>query len=175
MPSWNSVSIKLIKWRGWLDLIVNLFSKIHIEIMNFITTLLVICLCCTIGNTAYAQNKKFVPYEVWNDTDGNPINAHGGGILFHNGVYYWYGEYKIGKTILPEWATWECYRTDVTGISCYSSRDLLNWKFEGIVLQAEKNDSTSDLHPSKVVERPKVIYNARTGKFVMWMHIDSAD
>ena len=28
------------------------------------------------------------------DTDGNPINAHGGGFLFHNNVYvyYWYGE-----------------------------------------------------------------------------------
>lgn len=127
------------------------------------------------GISTYAQHKEFVPYEVWTDTDGNPINAHGGGLLYHNGVYYWYGEYKDGATILPKWATWECYRTDVTGVSCYSSKDLLNWKFEGIVLSAEKSDSTSDLHTSKVVERPKVIYNARTGKFVMWMHIDSAD
>lgn len=124
---------------------------------------------------SYAQHKDFVPGEVWTDTDGKPINAHGGGLLYHNGTYYWYGEYKDGKTILPEWATWECYRTDVTGVSCYSSKDLLNWKFEGIVLPAVKNDPKHDLHPSKVVERPKVIYNAKTKKFVMWMHIDSAD
>ena len=26
-----------------------------------------------------------------------------------------------------------------------------------------------------VVERPKVLFNARTSKFVMWMHIDTAD
>ena len=119
--------------------------------------------------------KAFVPGEVWNDTEGNPINAHGGGILYHEGTYYWYGEYKKGKTVLPEWATWECYRTDVTGVSCYSSQDLMNWKFEGIVLPAVKDDASHDLHPSKVLERPKVIYNSKTGKFVMWAHVESAD
>ena len=114
------------------------------------------------------ENTEFIPGEVWKDTDGNPINAHGGGLLYHNGTYYWYGEYKKGKTVLPEWATWECYRTDVTGVGCYSSKDLLNWKFEGIVLPAVKNDPDHDLHPSKVLERPKVVYNKKTGKFVMW-------
>jgi len=116
-----------------------------------------------------------VQYEQWLDTDGNPINAHGGGMLYHNGKYYWYGEYKKGKTILPEWATWECYRTDVTGVSCYSSTDLVNWAFEGIVLAAEPNIKGSDLHPSKVIERPKVVYNPKTRKFVMWVHAESAD
>lgn len=121
------------------------------------------------------KNTKFIPKAVWTDTDGNFINAHGGGVLFHKGVYYWYGECKKGKTVLPSWATWECYRTDVTGVSCYSSRDLLNWRNEGLALKAEPDDSTSDLHPSKVLERPKVIYNAKTKKFVMWMHVESAD
>ena len=41
----------------------------------------------------------------------------------------------------------------------------------GLVL-THSPDVSSDLHPSKVVERPKVIYNDATGKFVMWMHID---
>ena len=86
--------------------------------------------------TNKVQYTDFQPGQVWNDTDGNPINAHGGGLLYHEGTYYWYGEYKKGETVLPEWATWECYRTDVTGISCYSSKDLMNWKFEGIVLPA---------------------------------------
>ncbi len=111
----------------------------------------------------------------WLDTAGNPINAHGAGMLYHNGKYYLYGEYKKGKTILPEWATWECYRTDVTGVSCYSSSDLINWTFEGVVLPAVKDDPEHDLHPSKVLERPKVVFNAKTGKFVMWAHVESAD
>lgn len=119
--------------------------------------------------------KQIVQGAKWLDTDGNPINAHGAGMLYHNGKYYLYGEYKKGETILPEWATWECYRTDVTGVSCYSSPDLVNWKFEGIVLPAVKDDASHDLHPSKVLERPKVVYNPKTGKFVMWAHVESAD
>lgn len=129
----------------------------------------------------YAQNseegkyKSFIPKAQWLDMDGNPINAHGGGVLYHEGTYYWYGEYKKGKTILPEGATWERYRTDVTGVSCYSSKDLLNWKFEGIVLKAVKDDLAHDLHPSKVLERPKVVYNRKTKKFVMWAHVENED
>ena len=118
--------------------------------------------------------EPLVQYGQWLDTDGNPINAHGAGMLYHNGKYYLYGEYKVGKTILPEWASWECYRTDVTGVSCYSSPDLRNWTFEGVVLKAE-NEPSSDLHRSKVLERPKVVYNPSTGKFVMWAHVESAD
>ncbi len=118
---------------------------------------------------------EIVNGEVWLDTQGNPVNAHGGGILYHNGKYYWYGEYKKGETVLPDWATWECYRTDVTGVGCYSSPDMTNWTFEGIVLPAVKDDKSHDLHPSKVLERPKVVYNSKTGKFVMWAHVESAD
>lgn len=146
--------------------------------MNLGKRLLIPFVCCLsifCLSDIHAQHHSFRPGQVWTDTDGNPINAHGGGILYHEGTYYWYGEYKEGETTLPEWATWDCYRTEVTGVSCYSSRDLLNWKFEGIVLPAVQNDPSHDLHPSKVVERPKVIYNTRTGKFVMWMHVDSAD
>ena len=124
---------------------------------------------------AQQKNDAFRPKEVWKDTEGNAINAHGGGIMYHKGTYYWYGEYKVGKTILPSWATWECYRTDVTGVSCYSSKDLLNWKFEGLALKAVPDDPNHDLHPSKVCERPKVIYNKKTKKFVMWIHAESAD
>lgn len=119
--------------------------------------------------------QDFVPGEEWFDTAGKPINAHGGGILYHDGKYYWYGEYKKGKTVLPEWATWECYRTDVTGVGCYSSPDMVSWTFEGIVLPTVPDDPSHDLHPSKVLERPKVVYNAGTGKFVMWAHVESAD
>ncbi len=121
------------------------------------------------------RNRCFQPKEVWYDTEGNPINAHGGGILYHKGTYYWYGEYKTGATTLLSDVGWECYRTDVTGISCYSSKDLLNWTFEGLVLKSVPEDSSHDLHPSQVLERPKVIYNKATKKFVMWAHVDYAD
>ena len=146
----------------------------HCRIIKCILSGVVCALLLPVSMQAQ-KNTAFIPGQVWNDTDGNPINAHGGGLLYHNGTYYWYGEYKKGKTILPDWATWECYRTDVTGVGCYSSKDLLNWKFEGIVLPAVKDDPNHDLHPSKVLERPKVIFNKKTGKFVMWAHVESAD
>ena len=37
----------------------------------------------------------FRPGEIWPDDKGVHINAHGGGVLEENGVYWWYGEDKI--------------------------------------------------------------------------------
>ena len=116
------------------------------------------------------QLNSFQPGEIWPDTDARPIQAHGGGILFHAGTYYWYGEDKDGET-KPGGGCGP--RMDFRGISCYSSADLYNWRNEGLVLTVVPDDSAHDLHSSKVVERPKVVFNVRTRKFVMWMHIDT--
>ena len=40
----------------------------------------------------------FRPGKTWYDTDGKPIQAHGGSILFANDTFYWYGENKEGIT-----------------------------------------------------------------------------
>lgn len=125
-----------------------------------------------IAATAMAMG-GFVSGALWNDTDGKHINAHGGGIMYHDGTYYWYGECKGDLTYRSPGVGWECYRTETGGVSCYSSKDLYNWKFEGVVLEPDTTFSRSDTHPTMVVERPKVVYNESTGKFVMWMHIDS--
>jgi len=116
------------------------------------------------------------PGAVWNDTQGRPINAHGGGVLFHEGVYYWYGELKQGQTYLPQVnKSWGGTRVVAGGVSCYSSTDLVNWKYEGVALPAVPENPDHDLSSEKVIERPKVIYNARTKTFVMWFHQDSTD
>lgn len=110
------------------------------------------------------------------DTDGVGINAHSAGFLYHDGTYYMYGQYYEGLTYLPDCnKQWGGTRVDAVGVACYWSKDLSNWKNEGIVLAAVKDDPGHDLHTSKVIERPKVIYNAKTKKFVMWMHVDSMD
>jgi len=116
----------------------------------------------------------FQPGQVWHDTDGTPIQAHGGGVLYDQGTYYWFGENKDGDTVYDA-QKGLLHRVDVIGISCYSSQDLLNWKNEGVVLPAVKDDPTHDLHPSKVLERPKVVYNSRTKQYVMWAHVDTSD
>ena len=99
------------------------------------------------------------PGQLWPDTDGQHINAHGGGVLFHKGQYYWYGEIK-GKNSLAE-----------VGVSVYSSKDLKTWNNEGIALKVS-DDPNSDITKGCVMERPKVIYNAKTKKFVMWFHLE---
>lgn len=113
--------------------------------------------------------------DVWRDTNGNPIHAHGGGILHHKGIYYWYGEYKKGPTRLVPGQDWECYRVQAGGVACYQSADLQRWTFSGVVLPPNTTNPAHDLHTSKVMERPKVIYNAHTCQFVLWLHVDSED
>lgn len=116
----------------------------------------------------------FRPGEPWLDIAGSPIQAHGGCILYENGTYYWFGENKDGENYL-DLGKGFLHRVDVIGISCYSSTDLLNWKNEGLVLRAEPENPQSDLHPSKVLERPKVLRNHTTGKYVLFTHVDTAD
>ena len=109
----------------------------------------------------------------WLDTDGQPINAHGAGIMAHQNTCYLYGELKAGKTELVPGQGWECYRVPAGGVACYSSHDLLSWHKEGVALAPNTTNPQHDLHVSKVIERPKVIYNERTKLFVMWLHVDS--
>lgn len=144
-----------------------------------ITVINIIAYSCGQKKSVKTQQEtpKFIASgEEWFDTDGNRINAHGGGILYYDSTYYWYGEFKGDSTYWnPKVPNWECYRTEAGGVSCYSSRNLVDWKFEGVVLPSDTIDESSDLHYSNVLERPKVIYNDKTKKFVMWLHVDSHD
>ena len=106
---------------------------------------------------------------IWKDIEGNDIQAHGGCIIEHGGTYYWYGENK-GADNCPG-----ARRVDVIGVSCYSSKNLHDWKYEGLVLESNKDDPQSPLYYKKVLERPKVIYNEKNNNFVLWAHADSAD
>lgn len=100
---------------------------------------------------------KFIPGELWQDNKGNHINAHGGGIVHHSGTYYWYGEKRGG--------------TESQGVNVYSSKDLYNWTFEKLAF-SPSDDKESDIAWGCIIERPKVIYNKRTKKFVMWFHLE---
>jgi hypothetical protein len=112
------------------------------------------------GQVNSIGNQDIVSGEVWKDTDGNVINAHGGGIIFYKGKYYWYGEHRPSSGF-----------TTQVGVTCYSSADLRNWKYEGVAL-AVSDEVGSDIEKGCIIERPKVIYNQKTGKFVMWFHLE---
>ncbi|WP_068609863.1 glycoside hydrolase family 43 protein [Paenibacillus swuensis] len=101
----------------------------------------------------------FKPGERWLDTEGNPIRAHGGGVLYDEGLYYWFGEMRDGFKSFP-------------GISCYTSEDLLNWTYRGIALAPVEAEG-HELHPDRIIERPKVIRHPESGRYVMWMHVEN--
>ena len=103
------------------------------------------------------------------DNHGEILHAHGGQILVENGIYYWIGE----------------NRTQRNKVSCYKSKDFLNWEFCNHILTLDSQvedrflgrDLRLDIPEQKAsigigcnIERPKVIYNEKTQQYVMWAH-----
>jgi hypothetical protein len=110
---------------------------------------------------ANARPETIVPGAVWNDTAGNLIQAHGGGMIQVGKTYYWFGEdHTAGR--------------DYKSVPCYASTDLVHWVSRGDALSG-KGTTIPDLGPNRVLERPKVLYNAPTHTYVMYMHIDSGN
>ena len=122
------------------------------------------CIICFLWPLlAYSQKyHSFRPGELWLDNNGVHINAHGGGFIFYNNKYYWFGEHKIEG---------EKGNYALVGVHCYSSSDLYNWNDEGIALKVS-SEPNSDIAQGCILERPKVIYNPNTKKFVMWFHLE---
>ncbi len=107
------------------------------------------------------------PGQVWLDTDGKRIQAHGGSVMYIDGTYYWYGENKeFTKGNNDVW-TW--------GIRCYTSKDLYNWEDQGLIIPPDTENKHSSLHPSSKVDRPHIIYNKKTKKYVCWIKVMQED
>jgi len=94
----------------------------------------------------------------WFDDQANTVNAHGACVVEDNGRYYLFGEYKTDAV------------NHFIGFSCYSSDDLVNWKFERIVLPRQTGGF---LGPNRIGERVKVMRCPSTGEYVMYMHTDN--
>lgn len=95
--------------------------------------------------------------RFWQTTDAKPINSQGGGIFrFPDPAtgelkYYWYGvhykeadAYRINPSVTLSTSTYE-------SVTCYSSSDLVNWKFEADVLTKEElQKKTASVEPGSV-------------------------
>lgn len=103
------------------------------------------------------------PAKPWLDTDGNKIHAHGGSVLYADGTFYLYGENKEKSTAGS--GIWH------RGVRMYSSKDMYNWKSEGIIVPPETADDKSPLHYAQYLDRPHILYNEKTKKFVMWIKL----
>lgn len=104
---------------------------------------------------------------LWKDIDGVPIHAHGGYIISYGGYFYWYGEDRRRNYY----------------VSCYRSQNLTDWEFRNHVLTTRSETQEYRVRTKirllteegkKVnLERPKVLYNEKTRKFVMWVHYEN--
>ena len=131
--------------------------------------------------------------QIWRDTDGNILHAHGGHILRADGYWYWYGEDRTGGNY----------------VSVYRSRNLHSWEFRNHVLTvdspaayarvrcadlrlcreigeeeyrhrtgAERAVNTAFERDGKKyakvnIERPKVLFCPQTGRYVLWAHYEN--
>jgi hypothetical protein len=105
-----------------------------------------------------ADRNVIHPGEIWKDNRGEHVQAHGGGIIRVRGTYYWFGEERSQDLDRSR-----------RYVSCYSSQDLVRWTFRNQVIKLADPEGFG---PRWILERPKVFHNAKTGRFVMYMHID---
>lgn len=105
---------------------------------------------------------EIVPGATWTvPNTGKHLQAHGPGILKIDDTFYIVGE---NKTAQPGDSLFQT-------VACYKSKDLVQWEFVNDILKAT-TEGNSDLSPEGIIERPKIIYNKKTKKYVLWMHVD---
>ena len=109
------------------------------------------------------NHQSFKPGSPWLDTNGNRIQAHGGSVFFKDGLYYWYGENKEKSTSGSGIWHW--------GVRCYISKDLYNWEDRGLLIPPDPDNINSPLHPSVCMDRPHILFNQKTQKYVCWLKI----
>lgn len=105
----------------------------------------------------YIKGKIIHNGTPWFDEQGNIINAHGACVIEDGGRYWLFGEYKSDES------------NAFPGFGCYSSSDMVNWRFERVVLPVQKDGI---LGPNRVGERVKVMRCPKTGEYIMLMHAD---
>lgn len=127
--------------------------KQHETLLRLFTLLMVF------GATILSR-AQFKNGELWLAADGEHINAHGGNIIQFGDTYYWYGEHRPYRGFTTE-----------KGIAVYSSKDMQTWTNEGIAL-AVSEEAGHDIERGCIMERPKVVYNEKTRKFVMLFHLE---
>lgn len=125
--------------------------------INILIISLIIAIAGCKSSSMHNPEKLIYNGIPWFDNNGDIVNAHGACIVEEGGRYYLFGEWKSDES------------NAFPGFSCYSSDDLVNWKFENIVLPMQKDGI---LGPNRVGERVKVMKCPLTGEFVMYMHCD---
>jgi hypothetical protein len=117
-----------------------------------------------------AQKLNIKNDVFWNTQHNQPLTSQGGGIFTFidpaSGVekYFWYGVHYKEADIYRDNPSVTLEKTSFQSVTCYSSSDLVNWKFEGDVLSREEVMKGGEV---KWVGRLGVAYIKELNKYVM--------
>ena len=107
--------------------------------------------------------------SLFTDDEGHPVHAHGAGLILPgaspataDGRFYMVG---TDQKTQPGWLS--------TGVNLYASHDLQHWSFVASIFNTSQITTPNPEGGRYRIERPKVLYNAKTRRYVMWFHLDS--
>lgn len=115
------------------------------------------------AKAAETSNTTITNDTFYKDIEGNPIYSQGGGIFKFGERYYWYGvKYAEAPAYCEKPEGGKINTSSFSSVTCYSSMDLVNWKFEKEVLTTETPGINSGW-----VGRLGVVYNKNSNKYVL--------
>lgn len=117
---------------------------------------LLLCSQCIYSQKGWSLIRNGKP---WYDTQGNPVQAHGGNFLIEDGTVYMVGEDRSHS-----------WHPDV---NLYHSRDFEIWEYDGKII--ENGVTTPELGTTRMIERPKLLHCPKTGRYVIWCHYEASD
>ena len=129
---------------------------------------------CTNSGSAGAQTKNIKNDIFWNTKDGSPLNSQGGGIFrFPDPVtgvlkYFWYGVHYVEADTYRNNPSVTQTTSTFKAVTCYSSTDLVNWKFEADVLSKDSVNQSGKTW----VGRLGVAYIKDLKKYAMFVQHD---
>jgi beta-xylosidase len=134
----------------------------------FVNTIVAIILSFTLVNIVLCRQVTISNVIPRRDTNGNIIDAHDGKVFSYDGLYYFFGpsyglcKEPAGDSGCTGWHSGSCGFQLNHNVSLYTSPDLSEWTYRGVVFQmsAAKNQG--------ILFCPKVLFNPKTKKWVLW-------
>jgi hypothetical protein len=135
--------------------------------MNRLLYTMILWTCFGLNSWAQVKNFSAEGKQLTKfDRLGNAVDAHDGEIALFNGIYYLYGtSYDCGFE-------WNNKTAPFCGFKSYSSKDMIRWKDEGFLFDAQ-NPLWQSRCDGKTYGcfRPHVIYNQHNKCYVLWINV----
>ncbi len=150
------------------------------NIKKYAIIFVMILLCVTSCKKENIEDMSFLNIKndsFWDTVDGQPIYSQGGGIFSFVDPdtqlekYYWYGaQYKEAELYRKDPSITQA-KDNFVSVTCYSSTDLVNWKFENNVLDRAELDKHYD--NTRWTGRLGVAYISEINKYAMFVQHDA--